>query len=82
MKADVYLSNPRKRILLITLGRDLSSLPDEIQKIAAGLKYEGQWDITPAPPRWGLDYEKAIKSLQENGYYTTTASIRAEIINP
>lgn len=78
MKVDVYLSNPRKKILLLKPGIQLTELPEKAQEFASSLEKEGQWEIDANAPRWGLDVTQAIQSLDAKGYYAATATIRIE----
>lgn len=82
MKADVYMSNPREKILLLTAGKQIASLPEKAQEFAKGLGLHSQWEIDPATPRIGLDQKAALESLQNNGYYAATAGISVEIVEP
>lgn len=80
MKADVYLSNPRKKILLVKPGTDLASLPEKAQQFAADMKLHDQWEINPSEPRIGLNSEEALQALNAKGYYAATADLRIEIV--
>jgi len=82
MKADVYMSNPREKILLLTAGKQIASLPEKAQEFAKGLGLHSQWEIDPATPRIGLDQKAALESLQNHGYYAATAGISVEIVEP
>ncbi|CAI8806384.1 hypothetical protein EMIT0P74_10188 [Pseudomonas sp. IT-P74] len=83
MKADVYMTKPRQKILLLTAGKEIASLPEKVQEFAKDMTPHGQWEIDPATPRIGLDQKAALYALQNTGFYTATAEINLEIVeNP
>ena len=75
MKADVYMSIPCKKILLVAAGEEFSSLPEKALEFAKSLQLHGQWEIDPMTPRFGLDQEAAIGELERKGYYAAIAKI-------
>ncbi|MDT9673865.1 hypothetical protein F6R97_04245 [Pseudomonas sp. JV414] len=80
MKVDAYMSNPRKKLLLVLPGKDISELPAEVQKFAQDLKLHDQWDLVPTAPRVGLNIAEAIESVNAKGYYASTAEVRVEMV--
>jgi hypothetical protein len=80
MKVDAYLSNPRKKLLLVTPGKAISELPAEVQKFAQDVKLHEQWDLVPTAPRVGLNIAEAIESVSTKGYYASTAEVRVEMV--